>query len=87
MTVRVIPRAGRTEPDGVTEDGALRMRLTAPPVDGAANAALIAFLADLFGLPKRDVTIVRGVQSREKVVAISAPPAIVRARLQAAIAP
>jgi uncharacterized protein (TIGR00251 family) len=87
MTVRVIPRAGRSGADGVTEAGILRVRLTAPPVDGAANAALIAFLAELFGLPKRDVAIVRGMQSREKVVAISAPPAAVRARVLAAIAP
>jgi uncharacterized protein len=87
LTVRVIPRAGRTGIDGITSEGVLRVRLTAPPVDGAANAALIAYLATLFGLPKRGVTIVRGMQSREKVIAVSAPPATVRARLRAAIAP
>jgi uncharacterized protein (TIGR00251 family) len=87
LTVRVIPRAGKTGIDGVTDDGALRVRLTAPPVEGAANAALVAYLADLFELPKRDVTIVRGAQSREKMVAVSAPPARVRERLRAATAP
>jgi uncharacterized protein (TIGR00251 family) len=83
LAVRVIPRAGRAGIDGVTEDGALRVRLTAPPVEGAANAALVAYLAALFGVPKRGIAIVRGAQSREKVVAVSAPPATVRARLQA----
>jgi uncharacterized protein len=86
LTVRVIPRAGKTGVEDITEDGALRVRLTAPPVEGAANAALVAYLADLFDLPKRGVRIVRGTQSREKTVAISAPPARVRERLRAATA-
>jgi uncharacterized protein (TIGR00251 family) len=84
LTVRVTPRAGKTGLDGVTADGALRVRLTAPPVEGAANAALITYLADLFDLPKRAVAIVRGAHSREKTVAVSAPPARVRERLRAA---
>jgi uncharacterized protein (TIGR00251 family) len=87
LTVRVIPRAGRTGIDGVTEGGALRVRLTAPPVEGAANAALVALLADLLNLPKREIAIIRGAQSREKVVAVSAPAATVRTRLRDAGAP
>lgn len=87
LIVRVIPRAGKTGVDGVTEEGALRVRLTAPPVEGAANAALVALLADLLDLPKREIAILRGARSREKVVAVSAPLATVRARLRAAAAP
>src|SRR5262249_54356215 len=84
IAVRVVPRADRNALDGMTESGALRIRLTAPPVEGAANTALIAFLAETLGVPKRDVAIVRGERGREKLLRISAPLAVVRARLQAA---
>jgi uncharacterized protein (TIGR00251 family) len=69
FAVRVIPRAGRTAITGVRGD-ALLVRLAAPPVDGAANDALIAFLARQFDRPKRDVAIVAGPASRDKRVAI-----------------
>jgi len=66
--VRVTPRARR---NALTLEGeALRAWLTTPPVDGAANAALLALLAERLGLPKRAVTLLRGESSREKVVAI-----------------
>ena len=67
LPVRVVPRAGRTGVDGAVE-GALRVRLTAPPVEGAANAALIAYLADLLGLPKSAVTLAAGSTSRHKTL-------------------
>ena len=51
--------------------GMLLVRLAAPPVEGAANAALIELLASLTGCPKRDVTIVAGQKSREKRVRIA----------------
>ena len=69
MPVRVVPRAGRTALDGVVE-GALRVRLAAPPVEGAANRALVEFLAELLGVPKRDITIVRGERGRRKLVQV-----------------
>jgi uncharacterized protein len=84
LAIRVVPRAGRNALDGVTEAGALRVRLTAPPVEGAANAALIAFLADALGVPKRSITLVRGERGRDKVIEIAAPIAIIRERLRAA---
>lgn len=69
LTVRVTPRASR---DALTlEDGILRARLTAPPVEGAANEALVTLLADRLHLPKRAITIVRGATSRDKQIAIS----------------
>jgi len=68
--VRVQPRASRSEVVG-EHDGALRIRLAAPPVDGAANEALIELLADLVHVPKRSVRIVAGESSRRKVVEIA----------------
>ena len=69
FAVRVIPRAGRSIVAGV-RDGALLVRLAAPPVDGAANEALVAFIADLLDRPKRDVSIVAGQKSRDKRVRV-----------------
>jgi uncharacterized protein (TIGR00251 family) len=69
LDVRVMPRAGRTGLGGY-RGGVLVIRLAAAPVDGAANDALIEFLADLLGCPKRDVSIVAGHKSRNKRIAI-----------------
>ena len=69
FAVRVIPRAGRTGAAGTRGD-ALLVRLAAPPVEGAANDALVAFLARAFDRPKRDVRILSGKSSRDKRVAI-----------------
>ena len=86
FAVRVVPRAGRTAISGVRGD-ALLVRLAAPPVDGAANDALIAFLADLFDRPKRDLTVVSGHTSRQKRIAIAGlTEAQVAARLEAILA-
>jgi len=65
-----MPRAGRTTIAGI-RGNALAIRLAAAPVDGAANEALIAFLADTFDRPRRDITIVSGHTSRDKRVAIA----------------
>lgn len=51
-------------------DGLLRIRLAAPPVDGAANAALVAFIAEILDIAKSRVRVVSGVASRRKVVRI-----------------
>lgn len=68
--VRVQPRASRTEVAG-TQQGALKVRLQAPPVDGAANEALVEFLADSLGVPRRMVQIVSGASSRTKLVEVA----------------
>ena len=65
--VRVQPRASRSEIAG-EQEGALRVRLAAPPVDGAANDALIELLADLLNIAKRDIRIVTGATSKRKVI-------------------
>jgi uncharacterized protein len=67
--VRVQPRASRSEVAG-EQEGALRVRLAAPPVNGAANDALVELLAKLLHVAKRDVRIVTGATSRRKLVEI-----------------
>lgn len=67
--VKVQPRASSTAIRGI-EAGRLKIALTAPPVDGAANEALVAFLAKLLGVARRNVTIVRGETSRLKTVSV-----------------
>lgn len=68
LTVRVTPRAGR---DDVTFDGVmLRARLTALPVEGAANAALVDLLAARLNVPRRAIAILRGHTARTKTIAI-----------------
>jgi hypothetical protein len=69
LDIRVIPRSPRTRVDGRRGD-AILIRLKAPPVDGAANAALIAFLSDALDIPRRHITIVRGETSRDKRVQV-----------------
>lgn len=69
IEVRVIPRAGRSELAG-ERDGRLLVRLSAPPVEGAANEALIELFARLFHRPRRSVRIVAGEKSRAKRVAV-----------------
>ena len=69
ILVRVLPRARNTEAAGRRGDR-LVIRLAAPPVDGAANDALIEFLASTLHVPRRAVRIVSGERTREKRVAI-----------------
>lgn len=68
VPVRVVPRAGRESLSLATHE--IAVRLLAPPVDGAANDALIALLAARLRVPRRAVTIVRGATARHKLVAI-----------------
>jgi uncharacterized protein len=69
LAVRVIPRAGRSGPAG-TRDGALLVRLNAPPIDGAANAELVEVIADALDVAKSAVTIVSGERGRSKRVRV-----------------
>lgn len=65
--VKVIPRAKRDEIVGV-ENGVVKIRLNAPPVEGKANEALVRFLAERLGVARGNVEIVRGETTRNKVV-------------------
>lgn len=70
LSIRIQPRSSKNE-IVTMESGALKIRLTAPPVDGAANEALVKFLAQTLSIPKSHVEIVSGHTSREKIVRIS----------------
>jgi uncharacterized protein len=69
FAVRVQPRASRSEVSGLHGE-ALKVRLSAPPVDGAANEALIALLADVLAVSRRAVRIVAGASARTKLVEV-----------------
>lgn len=69
LSVTVVPRASRTVMERLP-DGTLRVRLAAPPVDGAANTALLRYLADALNLPRSRLTISSGATSRRKRIAI-----------------
>jgi len=70
LSVRIQPRASKR---GISrmEDGSLKIRLTAPPVDGAANDALIKYLAETFSVPRSQVEILSGHTGRQKIIRIS----------------
>ena len=70
VDVRVIPRAKKTEFAG-TRDGAILIRVSAPPVEGAANDAVIAFLAERLDIPRRNIRIVSGENGRHKRIEIA----------------
>ncbi|GAB4531857.1 MAG: DUF167 domain-containing protein [Anaerolineae bacterium] len=81
--VRVIPRASKNEISGWYGD-AVKIRLTAPPVEGAANAALIDFLAELLEVRKSQIEILSGHATRDKIVCVvGLMPQEVEARLGA----
>ena len=81
LDVHVIPRARKTEIAGLREQ-AIGIRLAAPPVDGAANDALVAFVAEWLAVPRRAVHILSGERSRRKRLSVDGVTAeLVRGRL------
>lgn len=70
IKVKVQPRASKNAIAGLLGDS-LKVSLTSPPVEGAANAACVEFFADLCGVAKSKVTIVSGQKSREKIVRVA----------------
>jgi uncharacterized protein (TIGR00251 family) len=70
FAVRVQPRASRSEIGGLQGD-ALRVRITARPVDGAANRALVELIASVLHVPARNVRIVAGASARSKLVEVA----------------
>jgi uncharacterized protein len=85
FAVKVHPRAHKDAVTGVIGD-ALKLALTAPPVDGKANQAVIEFFADLFAISRSSITIASGETSRNKVIHVSGISAEqVRQKLQSAL--
>ncbi len=70
LAIRVTPRASKNEIREILNDGTVRIRLTAPPVEGKANEALISFLADILDVPRSKIEIVAGETGRDKLVSI-----------------
>jgi uncharacterized protein len=70
LVVHVVPRARRTEVAG-RHGGIVKIRLAAPPVDGAANDELVRFVAACVGVPRSAVTIESGARSRRKTIAVA----------------
>jgi hypothetical protein len=75
LSIHIQPGAKRSEVAGLHGD-ALKIRIAAPPIDGRANAALEAFVAKALGIAKSRVSVVKGLQSREKLVAVNDPAAL-----------
>ncbi len=90
LAVRLTPRASRDGVDGIAADAegrpVLKLRLRAPPVEGAANAALIAWLAKTLGLRKADIEIRSGETGRTKILHLSGDSAALIRKLDALLA-
>ena len=70
LAIRVTPRASKNEIVEVLSDQTIKVRLTAPPVEGQANEALIKFLAEVLDVPKSKIEVVAGMTGRDKLVSI-----------------
>jgi uncharacterized protein (TIGR00251 family) len=70
LNLRVSPGARHSSIEGPYGEGALKLRVAAPPAGGKANAEAVRFVAELLGVPRSDVTVVRGASSRDKVILI-----------------
>jgi uncharacterized protein (TIGR00251 family) len=70
LAIRVTPRASRNEISEIRSDGTVKIRLTAPPVEGKANEALVEFLAEVLGVPRSHIEVVAGANGRDKLVSI-----------------
>ncbi len=72
LDVRIQPRASKDEIVGF-HGNRLKIRITAPPVDGKANQHLIAYLASVFKVPRRDIVLLAGETGREKRIKVISP--------------
>jgi len=70
LAVRITPRSRKNEIVEILNDGTVKIRLTAPPVEGKANDALISFLSEVIGVPRNQIDIIAGATGREKLVSI-----------------
>jgi uncharacterized protein len=70
MVVHVTPRSRKDELTGISADGTLRVRLSAPPVEGAANKALLELLAHVLGVRMNNLEIIGGEKGKNKIVSV-----------------
>ena len=70
LAVRVVPRSSKNEIAGILEDGTIKIRLTASPVEGRANQALIEFLSEVLEIPRSKIEIIAGEKGREKLISV-----------------
>jgi uncharacterized protein (TIGR00251 family) len=70
LAIRVTPRAKKNEVSGIMDDGTIKIRLIAPPVEGKANASLIKFLAEILGVSRSKIEIIAGESGRDKLISI-----------------
>lgn len=70
LSVRITPRMPKNEISEILEDGTIKIRLTAPPVDGKANQALIDFLSKILQVPASSIEIIAGQTGRNKLITI-----------------
>ncbi|HEY5156905.1 MAG TPA: DUF167 domain-containing protein [Anaerolineales bacterium] len=70
LAVRVTPRASKNEIVDILSDGTVKVHLTAPPVEGKANAALLKFLAKVLDVPLRQLEVVAGTGGRDKLISV-----------------
>lgn len=70
IAVRVTPRASRNQIVSIQNDGTVKVHLTAAPVDGEANEALIRFLAEVLGVARSRIEIVAGATGRDKLISV-----------------
>ena len=70
LTIRVTPRSRKTEFGGLMENGTLRVRVAAPPVEGKANVALVKFLSKVLGVRRNRIEIVAGQKGLDKIISI-----------------
>lgn len=69
IEIKVQPRASRNQIVG-EQDGSLKIKLTAPPVEGEANQALVDYLASVLDTPRRNIILLKGESSRNKIIAV-----------------
>ena len=70
IAVRITPRSRKDEIAGILSDGTVKIRITAPPVDGKANQALIKFLSKILDVTEKEIDIIAGIKGKNKIISI-----------------
>lgn len=70
ITVRVTPRSGKNEIQGIMDDGTIKVRITSAPVEGQANETLLKFLADILDVKTSQLEILAGLSGKDKLISV-----------------